>query len=709
MTCADLITPLISLAKALKRCKTFEDKLKVLAPYQKNQDFLHSPLSVEAQVIVASLYAIGEGSRIFKNFSALENPKLALDGLLSQLMPVEQCYASLGGIVGYHLVFLQMLSPKETPYLTYAKPPGLSIDSSSPEVRQAIRAGISSLPLLAEIYPVAGAADRLDLHHALSQEALPAAELRFLGITLLEKMIVDLQAREYLFYKLHHKRITTPIVLMTSKEKSNDEHIFSILQNNHYFGRPPSQYFFILQPLVPVISVEGHWALQSPLHLIMKPGGHGVLWKIGRDQGAFRWLKQLKRTKAIIRQINNPLAGVDHTLVALCGVGCTNGKSFGFVSCERLVASAEGMNVLIKRKIRSHYEYSISNIEYTDFKKQGIKDKPSPKTSPYSLFPANTNILFADLTAVEKIAQKHPFPGMLINLKSPFLCLTEAGHEKLMPAGRLECTMQNIADYIITKNPSPLLKHELTHLKTFVLYNKRGKTMAVTKKLHKQNLPFQDTPEDALLKILNLNNDLLRQCGFITPPIQTESQFLESGPNLLFTYHPALGPLFSIIKQKLRKGKIDKNSELKLDIADMHMENLQLKGSLIIQAEHTMGHKTKNGLLRCSDQTGKCTLINVKITNKGMKKNVLSNYWKYTLEREEALTLFIEGNGEFEAKNITFKGHQSITVPSGYKMTAFEENGNVKFHMKKISKSSPMWSYHFKEDNSIILSLIKVS
>ena len=66
----------------------------------------------------------------------------------------------------------------------------------------------------------------------------------------------------------------------------------------------------------------------------MKPGGHGALWKLAARQGAFDWLKGMGRDCALIRQVNNPLGGIDQTLFALAGEGISNRKSFGFACCE---------------------------------------------------------------------------------------------------------------------------------------------------------------------------------------------------------------------------------------------------------------------------------------------------------------------------------------------------------------------------------------
>jgi hypothetical protein len=62
--------------------------------------------------------------------------------------------------------------------------------------------------------------------------------------------------------------------------------------------------------------------------------------------GVFDWLQQQGRLAALIRQISNPMAGVDTTLLSLAGTGFSSRRAFGFMSCERVVGAAEGMNVL---------------------------------------------------------------------------------------------------------------------------------------------------------------------------------------------------------------------------------------------------------------------------------------------------------------------------------------------------------------------------
>ena len=96
------------------------------------------------------------------------------------------------------------------------------------------------------------------------------------------------------------------------------------------------------------------------------------------------------------------MAGTDATLLALSGAGYTDSRSFGFASCPRVVGAAEGMNVLLERRVQkpngqTEHAYNVTNVEYTEFEKQGICDVPASPGSQYSCFPANTNVLYVGL------------------------------------------------------------------------------------------------------------------------------------------------------------------------------------------------------------------------------------------------------------------------------------------------------------------------
>lgn len=85
----------------------------------------------------------------------------------------------------------------------------------------------------------------------------------------------------------------------------------------------------------------------------MRPGGHGVIWKLMWDEGVFDWLLSKQRKAAMVRQVSNPLASTDTTFFGLSGVGISQSKAMGFASCERVVGASEGMNVMQHRHFSS--------------------------------------------------------------------------------------------------------------------------------------------------------------------------------------------------------------------------------------------------------------------------------------------------------------------------------------------------------------------
>lgn len=712
------ILALEGLKTKLATSHTLEEKNAILSQEKSIQAYLENnhwiqpllkDISPAEAFVIKSLIAIGQASTVLfihEDSSAVSR----LKDLLQILLDLEQFYSAQGGIIGYHLTILNLIVSHENdnthdPHMKYYKPIGLDLTKDTDDVREAISWGIESLPLIAEIYPVGGSADRLDLHDDSTGTPLPAAMLLFEGRTLLEGLIRDVQAREYLYYKLYHKQIIIPIAMMTSEEKSNRTYIINLLKDHHYFNRPSDKFFFFLQPLVPVVTKEGNWSMTAPLQPTLKPGGHGVIWKVAQDQGVFDWLIQDQRTAAIVRQINNPIAGTDHTLLALAGLGFQGKKAFGFISCDRLLNSAEGVNILKERRRENGYDYCISNIEYTDMKLKGIKELPLAPGSPYSQYPSNTNVLFANLAAVQSAVAECPIPGQLINMKTKVPYINPQGNLIHVEGGRLESLMQNIADYLTDYILHQIKDDEMSSLKTFIAYNERKKTISTTKKLYHQNESPVATPEHALYDRLSNHWKLLStQCGFTMPPIPSIDDYLSHGPSFIVLFHPALGPLYTVISQKIRGGSLAQGSEMQLEIAEFDCENLTLDGSLLIHADHVMGAPDNNGILQYGEATGKCVLRNVTIENRGINKQVSQCYWKNEIKRDETLHIHLSGNAEFVAEDIAFQGDHQIHVPSGYRWTAYQENGCLAFRKEKLASPTWSWSYSFADDHRIVLA-----
>lgn len=654
---------LCELSKALAGVFSFREKNALLDSFPKVQKFFASQKEAfqviqkwgeDRQVLLKQLIAIDQAFPLLgKRFWE----KDGVQDLLDTLLELDYFYREIGGIVGYQEKVLSLLQKEKKQGFQEARfhPPVFrDISEETEGVKEAIQAGIDSLPFMAEIYPLGGAADRLHLVSEKGEE-LPAAKLPFCGRTLLEGLIRDVQAREALYFAKHGVQLVTPIAIMTSFEKKNHEHVLKILEENHMFGRPKDSIRVFTQPLVPTIDEEGKWCLKGPLSPLFKPGGHGAIWKVAKDKKIFDWLASLGRTKAIVRQINNPLAGLDYGLIAFYGIGFRESQIFGFASCPRLLRSAEGVNVLVETK--GHLV--LSNIEYCDFAKYGIEDRPLKKEDSYSRFSSNTNILFVDLEAVSKAVEKNPFPGLLVNLKKGSF-QDAKGEKKVQMMARLESTMQNIAD-VFEEEKGRLLDTR----KTFVSYNHRHKTISTTKRGYIKGKELKETPENCLYDLLKAHRELLESCGYLLPPERGLEEYLEKGPEVFFQYHPALGPLYADIRKRLQGGALGRGAELILEIADLSAKNLQLEGSLQIIAEEPLGKIDSQGILHFQKQRASCLLENVTIRNRGVMWGKSEPFWKGDFQRKETVKIILRGKSRFIARDICLEGSHTFEVKDG--------------------------------------------
>ncbi|XP_022746788.1 UTP--glucose-1-phosphate uridylyltransferase 3, chloroplastic-like isoform X5 [Durio zibethinus] len=566
-----------------------------------------------------------------------------LKKLLKILGEIEEFYDCIGGIIGYQIMVLELLAQSSVEmqttnhsqhvhesmdchFLEIHPPTGCDLSQSTEYASQAALWGIEGLPDLGEIYPLGGSADRLGLVDPDTGECLPAAMLPYCGRTLLEGLIRDLQAREFLYFKLYGKQCITPVAIMTSSAKNNQEHITSLCERLGWFGRGRSSFQLFEQPLVPTVSADdGRWLVRKPFVPVCKPGGHGVIWKLAYDKGIFQWFYDHGRKGATVRQVSNVVAATDVTLLALAGIGLHHGKKLGFASCKRNSGATEGINVLIEKKnLDGKWAYGLSCIEYTEFDKFGISSGPR---SPDSV-----------------------------------------------PGGRLECTMQNIADNFLNTYSSRCYKDVEDKLDTFIVYNERRRVTSSAKKKRKHaDMSLHQTPDGSLLDIMRNAYDLLLQCDIDLPEVEGNDKYVDSRPPFLIFLHPALGPLWEVTRQKFHGGSISKGSELQIEVAEFLWRNVQLEGSMIIAAENIMGstRNDENGepILKHGHRCGRCKLHNVKVLNDGIDWSSGDNvYWKHDVRRFEALKVILHGNSEFEVNDVTIQGNHVFEVPDGHRL-----------------------------------------
>uniref|UniRef100_A0A2N9IX15 UGP3-like C-terminal hexapeptide repeats domain-containing protein n=1 Tax=Fagus sylvatica TaxID=28930 RepID=A0A2N9IX15_FAGSY len=606
----------------------------------------------------------------------LKNEEIGeFEKLLKTLGEIEQFYDCIGGIIGYQITVLELLAQAtcerkttncshhinklmECEFTEIHAPRGVDLLQNTEYASQAAMWGIEGLPELGEIYPLGGAADRLGLVDPDTGECLPAAMLPYCGRTLLEGLIRDLQAREFLYFKMYGKQCITPVAIMTSSAKKNHERITSLCERLGWFGRGRSSFQLFEQPLVPSVSAEdGQWVVSKSFTPVCKPGGHGVIWKLAYDKGIFKWFYDHGRKGATVRQVSNVVAATDSTLLALAGIGLHHGKKLGFASCERKLGATEGINVLIEKKaLDGKWAYGLSCIEYTEFDKFGITNGPlSPKS---------------------------------------------------VPGGRLECTMQNIADNFFNTSSSRCYNRvEADEMDTFIVYNERRRvTSSAKRKRTLADKSLHQTPDGSLLDILRNVHDLLSECDIRLPVIKGNDEYVDSGPPFLVLLHPALGPLWEVTRQKFHGGSISMGSELQLEVAEFLWRNVQLDGSLIIVAENVMGSMRidENGepILQYGQRCGRCKLQNVKVLNNGINWNSGNNiYWKHDVQRFEAFKVILHGNAEFEATDVVLQGNHVYEVPNGYKLKITPGKSGLSVQLDPIEQNmmdSGSWSWNYK-------------
>ena len=658
----------------------------VLSRFPEVEKFLASA-QPEERLVIGAMIALNQADTLFDGLDTFHDPQEALKKLAAALIDFEHFYQPIGGIVGYHSTIIRLLSEDDIrDAREYFPPPVQDIRTDSRAVWDSCYWGTAHLSSMGIILPLGGAADRLNLVDGSTGEPLPAACFSFCGHTLFEGMMRDVEAQEYWHYRAFGKQITIPVLIMTSQEKHNDQRIEEMCRKANWFGRSSSSIRRIVQPLVPVIDTDGQWIVTSPLELALKPGGHGVIWKLAEDSGATSWLKFHGIDAAIVRQVNNPLSFLDHNPLTLFGYGHANNKAFGFLGCPSRSGLNEGLLVLSVAKDGGKAQAAISNVEYTQFAEMKHQH---PDLFVEGALPANPNILYIRLRDIPKALAKNPIPGMIVNPKT-VVDIMRNGQTSKKTGGRLESCMQNLADGLCSSiNPKALPNPSPADLSTFLLLQDRDKLISPTKKAYAEGQPIAETSVGSLYDWHRAMRSLLADsCHMTVPKVPTQEEFLKDGPSFLFSFHPAMGPLWTVIGQKLSEGTIAAGSELEMDIAEIACHGLRLDGSLRILANAPTGQ----GSGKYSDMVGRARFLNVTVTNKGLKGRAPKDVLNGNLERSESCQIVLEGFSEVVAENVTINGPFHLVVPNGKRAVLHQEaSGAITATLEPIA--APSWRY----------------
>lgn len=155
-------------------------------------------------------------------------------------------------------------------------------------------------------------------------------------------------------------------------------------------------------------------------------------------------------------------------------------------------------------------------------------------------------------------------------------------------------------------------------------------------------------------------------------------------PGFIFLHHPALGPLWDVIAQKIRGGALMEGSELLLEVAEARLVDVTVDGSLLVHADNVMGHQepaslassssngysswrgnghrsssSSSGRLSYSSHNGRLHMMNVCVENVGIDWHHPGNvYWQHRVQRHESCRVILRGRSEFEAYDCKIRGDQ---------------------------------------------------
>ena len=229
-------------------------------------------------------------------------------------------------------------------------------------------------------------------------------------------------------------------------------------------------------------------------------------------------------------------------------------------------------------------------------------------------------------------------------------------------------------------------------------------TSSAKKKLAPGTTRIHQTPDGSFYDLMLNGRELLGACGFSVPEVGSVPEYLESGPGFVFIFHPALGPLWEVVAQKLRGGRLAPRAELQLEVAEADVEGLALKGSLRVLAHAPLGHTTKRAQqggqpeprLEYSQRCGRVRLRNVRVANRGVDWGSPRNiHWRHKLDRHESCLVTLHGYSEFEAWDVDLPGDLRFEVPDGQRMVVTAgAAGGLQTALEPLS-ADPTWRWEY--------------
>ena len=431
-----------------------------------------------------------------------------------------------------------------------------------------------------------------------------------------------------------------PLAIMTSDD--THEKTLSLLEKNDYFGASKEQVTLIKQEKVPcLIDNDAHLALKDDdqYKLQLKPHGHGDVHSLLHTSGLLsKWMSQGKKWVVFFQDTNSLVFRV---IPGALGVSKSMNLEFNSLCVPRKAKEAVGAISLLThtdgRKMTINVEYNQLDplLRATTNPDGDVND-----TTGFSPFPGNINQLIVSLPEYAKQLKKTG--GAIEEFVNPKY--KDSTKTTFKSPTRLECMMQDYPKSLGTK-----AKVGFTVFDNWVGYS-----------------PVKNSPADGLAKFKNGDPthtatsgefefyeccaEMLRLAGADIPAATIDQEFngmkLPMGPRVVIG--PNFASTFEELKAKIGKLKMTATSTLIIDGADVSIKNLDLDGTLIVNA--VKGHSV---------------VIDGVVKNKGWNwKSIGGGFGSRKIREIDALRGFtVEKKPENEARFV-FEQPGSSKVPS---------------------------------------------
>jgi UTP---glucose-1-phosphate uridylyltransferase len=251
-----------------------------------------------------------------------------------------------------------------------------------------------------------------------------------------------------------------------------------------------------------------------------------------------------------------------------------------------------------------------------------------------------------------------------------------------------------------------------------VVFNERRKVTSSCKRQPNDSGNLRQTPQGSFLDLMKNNIAIMRDHDHGWTVEAGEISETSEIPSHILLFHPSMGPLWEVMRQKLGTGLLAPGAEMVLDCPEVRIDDLVVDGSfrVLVKEPETEQYTTRPQRVFMHHQTPRCRLEKCTIVNDGIDfDNPGNQYWRCRVVRRESLTIELEGDAEFDAQGCVFRGNYTFRVPAGYRMTvrpnpdamddAKESLIAVDLTAKREGSWSWRWVYHLSEEGEVKLAL----